>query len=56
MLLSGVLMLRHLNEHEAADRIEQAFDATLESGTLPFDLGGQANTDDMINAIIKNLK
>jgi isocitrate dehydrogenase (NAD+) len=32
-MLSGVLMLRHLNETDAADRLEAAIAAVIEEGT-----------------------
>ena len=32
MMLSGVLMLRHLREHDAADRLETAIAAVIEEG------------------------
>ncbi len=31
-MLSGVLMLRHLSEHEAADRMEHAIAAVIREG------------------------
>ena len=32
MMLSGVMMLRHLGEREAADRLEQAIAAVIAEG------------------------
>ena len=45
IILASVMMLRHLGEREAADRIERAVHAVLEKGecTTP-DLGGRAST------------
>ncbi len=56
VLLSGVLMLRHLGEDEAADRIERAaFEVMAEGTTLTADLGGTASTTDYTDAIIAKL-
>lgn len=57
VLFSGVMMLRHLGEFEAAQTIEQATLATLEEGTLPRDIAGDgpaASTTDYTDAIIAN--
>lgn len=51
-VLSAVMMLEHLGEHAAAQRIREAIDSVLRSGrTLTRDLGGQASTDQMCEAI-----
>jgi isocitrate dehydrogenase (NAD+) len=56
LILSGVMMLRHLNEAEAADLIEQAVDKTLRDGKcLTADLGGKSSTNEFANAIIENI-
>ncbi len=56
LLLSAVLMLRHINEPEVADKIELAVHKTLAEGsTLTVDLGGQASTEQMTADIINNL-
>jgi isocitrate dehydrogenase (NAD+) len=56
LLLSGVLMLRHLGESDAADRIESAVAGVLAEGeTLTGDLGGQASTTEITEAIIEKL-
>lgn len=56
LLLSGVLMLRHLGESEAADNIESAVAEVLAAGeTLTVDLGGQASTTEITEAIIDKL-
>lgn len=56
IILSAVMMLRHINEPEAADRIEAAVRSVLEKGehTTP-DLGGHATTTEMTAAIISEL-
>ena len=56
LLLSSVLMLRHLEEKEAADSIEAAIAAVLlEAEVLTADLGGQASTTEITEAIIEKL-
>lgn len=56
VLFSGVLMLRHLGEMEAADRVEQAAIAVLqEATTLTRDLGGTAGTSEYADAIIAKM-
>jgi isocitrate dehydrogenase (NAD+) len=45
LILSGALMLRHLGELEAADRVETAVRAVIAEGqTVTYDLGGSAGT------------
>ncbi len=57
MILSAVLMLRHLGEMEAAARIETALKAVLEEGRhVTYDLGGSAGTQEMARAIAARIK
>jgi len=56
-ILSGVMMLRHLGEEEAAGRVESAVVAVLEEGKhLTYDLGGSAGTLEMAGAIVEKMK
>ncbi len=56
LLLSGVLMLRHLAEIEAAERVEQAvIEVIAEGRAVTYDLGGSAGTSEMADAIIARL-
>ncbi|MGF7185552.1 isocitrate dehydrogenase (NAD+) [Desulfitispora alkaliphila] len=56
-ILSGVMMLRHLDEHEKADNIQTAVEAVLAEGKdVTPDLKGTASTDEMAEAIINKLK
>ncbi|MGH2544736.1 MAG: isocitrate/isopropylmalate dehydrogenase family protein, partial [Ardenticatenaceae bacterium] len=56
LILSGALMLRHLNEIEAARRIEQAVQAVIAEGKATTrDLGGQADTGEYVNSLIAAL-
>jgi len=55
-ILSGVMMLEHLGEKEAAGRIQKAILAVLAEGKyLTYDLGGSAGTSDMADAIVRHL-
>lgn len=57
VLMSGLLMLRHLGEHDAANRAEKAMlDVFAEGKILTKDLGGSAKTAEFANAIIDKLK
>jgi isocitrate dehydrogenase (NAD+) len=54
MILSAVLMLRHLGEREAADQVEVAIRRVIKAGkTVTYDLGGNAKTMEMAEAIAK---
>jgi len=56
MLIPAVALLRHLGEVEAADRIMAAVSAVLTArGRVTPDLGGNAHTSGMIDAIIAAL-
>ncbi len=53
LLMSGLLMLRHLGEREAADRIETAMLKVYAEGeTRTRDVGGTARTAEFANAVI----
>lgn len=57
ILMSGILMLRHLGEMEAADRVEKALMEVFTEGEIRTkDLGGTAKTAEFANAIIDKLK
>jgi isocitrate dehydrogenase (NAD+) len=56
LLLSGVLMLRHLGEQAAAERVEAATRDVIAAGThVTYDLGGTAGTSEFADAIIERL-
>ena len=56
MILSIAMMLRDsFGRYEDADRIECAVEATLAAGILTRDIGGQASTKEMTEAIIARL-
>ena len=56
MLLSAVMMLRHLNLTDEADKLDAAILKVLDEGKyLTGDLGGSSNTFEMAEAIKNNL-
>ncbi|MBK5252081.1 MAG: isocitrate/isopropylmalate dehydrogenase family protein [Peptostreptococcaceae bacterium] len=56
LTLSGAMMLRYIGETEAAGKIEKAISEVIEEGkTRTADLGGNASTEDMKNAIISKM-
>ena len=56
MILSAVMMLRHLRQPTAAQRIETAVRDLLADGSvLTRDMGGTATTDELTAALIKRL-
>jgi isocitrate dehydrogenase (NAD+) len=56
LIQTAVLMLKHINEREAADRIQKAVEHVLAEGqVLTRDLGGQATTIEFTEAVIHSL-
>ncbi|HTO76983.1 MAG TPA: isocitrate/isopropylmalate family dehydrogenase [Thermoanaerobaculia bacterium] len=55
LLLSAILMLRHLDLEEHADRIERSLYATLASGIRTPDIGGSAGTRAFAEAVASRL-
>ncbi|NJM52972.1 MAG: isocitrate dehydrogenase (NAD(+)) [Blastocatellia bacterium] len=57
IMMSGLMMLRHLGEFDAAKQIEDALMEVFAEGNVRTrDLGGTAKTADFANAIIEKLK
>ena len=54
-ILSAAMLLDHIGQGEAAQRVRQAVNATIEQGALPRDLGGKAATSEVTRAIVSNL-
>jgi isocitrate dehydrogenase (NAD+) len=55
-ILSGVMMLKHLGEQDAAARIAKAVETVLSEGKhLTYDLGGTAKSSEMAEAIAEKL-
>jgi len=56
LMLSGALMLRHIGEQAAAQRVEDAIRGVIAEGrTVTYDLGGSAGTSDFADAIVARL-
>ena len=56
LILSGALMLRHLGETEAADRVESAVRGVIAEGTtVTYDLGGNAGTRAFGEAVARRI-
>jgi len=56
LIMSGVMMLNHLEETSIAEKIKNAYDAVLADGNhLTRDLGGSTTTDAFADAIIAKL-
>src|SRR6187549_3265652 len=57
ILMSGIMMLRHLGENEAADHVQKAMLEVFEEGRyLTKDLGGAAKTNEFARAIVEKLQ
>jgi isocitrate dehydrogenase (NAD+) len=57
VIFSGVLMLRHLGENDAADHLLKAVFAVLERGEVRTpDLGGKATTKEYADALVRELE
>ena len=57
LMLSGVLLLRHIGQQPAAERVEAAVRAVLAEGrTVTYDLGGTAGTGEFADAIVARLE
>ncbi|MBC7252431.1 MAG: isocitrate/isopropylmalate dehydrogenase family protein [Actinobacteria bacterium] len=55
-ILAGVLMLRHIGETEAAERIYRAVAEVIREGRrVTYDLGGDAGTSEMAEAVMERL-
>ena len=57
LLQSGILMLRHLGEREAADRVEKAMLKVYADGQVRTrDVGGTSHTDEFAQAVIQAMR
>ncbi len=55
-ILSGIMMLRHIGEDEAAKKVEEALKLALkDEDNKTCDLGGKLSTKEFTNLIIKNI-
>jgi isocitrate dehydrogenase (NAD+) len=56
LMLSGVLLLRHIGEQAAAERVEAAVRGVIAEGrSTTYDLGGSAGTSEFADAIVARL-
>jgi isocitrate dehydrogenase (NAD+) len=56
LMLSGVLLLRHIGQQAVAGRVEDAIRSVLAEGrTITYDLGGTAGTSDFADAVVARL-
>ncbi len=55
-LLTTAMLLRHINEPAAADRLQEAITKIIAEGTLTPDLGGSANTIQVRDRVIELLR
>jgi tartrate dehydrogenase/decarboxylase/D-malate dehydrogenase len=53
---SGALMLEHVGEPQAADRIVKAIEQTVRDGILTTDLGGSATTAEVADHVARNVR
>jgi isocitrate dehydrogenase (NAD+) len=57
LLQSAILMLRHIEERAAADKVETAMLGVFEDGRVrTADIGGKASTNEFADAIIEKMK
>jgi isocitrate dehydrogenase (NAD+) len=56
LIASAILMLNYLGEGDAARRLDAALLATIASGVATVDVGGQATTTEMTEAIVARLR
>ncbi|WP_339181944.1 tartrate dehydrogenase [Oceanobacillus sp. FSL W7-1293] len=54
-IASAALMLEDLGLHEEANKVHEAIRRTTSQGIITRDIGGSSNTEEITNAIIKNL-
>jgi isocitrate dehydrogenase (NAD+) len=59
LIMSGVMMLNHIGETAAGDRIKAAYNEVLETGNpaeLTRDIGGRATTDGFVDALLRRIE
>jgi isocitrate dehydrogenase (NAD+) len=56
IILSAILMLKHIGETKTADRIEMSLKKVIRQGKrVTYDLGGNASTGEMAEEIVRML-
>ncbi len=57
VMLSAVMMMIHLDEQDAADRLQKAIESVYARGEfLPRDVGGSATTNEFTDAVVRAMK
>jgi isocitrate dehydrogenase (NAD+) len=57
LMLSAVMMLAHMGEHDAAQKLQGAVESVYKEGKhLTGDIGGTASTEDFTDAVVKAIK
>jgi isocitrate dehydrogenase (NAD+) len=57
LMLSGVLLLRHIGQQAAAERVESAIRTVIAEGrSVTYDLGGTAGTSEFADAVVAKLQ
>ena len=57
MMLSGVMLLTHLGENDAAHRLQSGVEAVYREGkALTGDVGGTASTGEFTEAVLRQLR
>ena len=57
LILSSVMMLIHIGEAEAADKLQNAIEAVYREGKhLTGDVGGSSSTEDFTDAVVRTMK
>lgn len=54
-ILSAAMLLDHIGQGAAAQRVREAVNATIEQGVLPRDLSGTARTSEVTQSVLSNL-
>src|SRR5215204_6790543 len=56
LIMSGEMMMHHIGEHDAANKVRKGYDAVLAEGQVRTrDLGGKAGTEEFADALIAKL-
>src|SRR5205085_2638940 len=56
LILSSVMMLFHIGEREAAERLQSAVETVYREGKhLPSDVGGSAGTTEFTDAVVRKI-
>ena len=57
LIRSAIMMLRHLDKHDVADRIREALHTTIvDARSRTRDLGGSASTTEFTEAVVREIE